>query len=58
MRARLVRVRVACTKKIAHDTCHDDPYNVPSKFGEDPLRNEETYSRTDTHRNSLIYSKM
>jgi hypothetical protein len=31
-----------------NDTCHD-PYNVLSKFGEDPLRNVETYGRTDTH---------
>jgi hypothetical protein len=59
--------------KKAHNTCHD-PYNVPSKFGEDPLRNVETYSRTDrhphtdthtyrqtdrhTHTNSPMYSKI
>jgi hypothetical protein len=70
MRARLARThtRARCVhNKISHDTCHD-PYNVPSKFGEDPLRNVEMLSRTDrhtdrqththTHINSPIYSKI
>jgi hypothetical protein len=35
--------------------CHD-PYNVPSKFGEDPLRNVETYSRTDRHTRTYTHT--
>jgi hypothetical protein len=37
----------AQNKYIAHATCHD-PYNVPTKFGEDKLRNVETHSQTHT----------
>jgi hypothetical protein len=53
----------AHTQYIAHASCHDS-YNVHYKCGEDPLRNVETYSRTQTqthtqtHRHCPIYSKM
>jgi hypothetical protein len=43
-----MRARCVHNKYIAHNTYHG-AYNVPSKFGEDPFRNVDTYSRTDGH---------